>query len=463
VHGLGFGLGLKFNAALLLGVDGCLQCCAGFLLNIKQSVFSKEVLSQENFTKTLLPRKQPSISQGTFMRKSITLLLILFFLATSSIAAPLPVKAEPKTVVVPDDYATIPEAVGNANAGDTVYVKKGTYSYPSGDSAIWINKPLSLIGEDSQTTVITRTEGYMRYTYNVIEIASDNVTVSGFTIKGNLGLTGIRVEAHGNQPSGIKIIGNNIVNCGQWGILTYGGSNYVISQNNISASDYGISFESSNSVISGNSITGNRIYGLQVGQCQNVTIKENSITGIDAQAEGLAVLESNNIRVYENSITDLEFGISVGSVCNNTNIHNNNVMRNGLGIKILNNVGSGNKVYYNNFVDNNQNALVEENVTDVFSWDNEYVGNYWSDYQSKYPNATEVDTSGIGDTPYAINENNLDYYPLMQHANTSMSAPTPTPPSNPETTKMLTLTIAAIVVAIVVATGLLFYLKKRKH
>jgi parallel beta-helix repeat protein len=393
------------------------------------------------------------------MRKSITLLLILVFLTASSITTLLPVKAEPKTIVVPDDYATIPEAIGNAVAGDTVFVKKGTYSYPSGDSAIWINKPLSLIGEDSQTTVITRTEEYMRYTYNVIHIASDNVTVSGFTIKGNQGLTGIRVEG-----SGIKIIGNNIVNC-WWGILTYGGTNYVISQNNISANDYGISFKPSNSVISGNSITGNHDYGLKVARCQNVTIKENTITGIAAQAEGLAVLESNNIRVYKNNITDLEFGISVGSVCNNTNIHNNRVMRNGLGINILNNadVGSGNKIYYNNFVDNTQNALVEENVTDVFSWDNEYVGNYWSDYQSRYPNATEVDASGIGDTSYVINENNVDHYPLMQQVNTSTFAPTPTPPSNPEPTIMPTLTIAAIVIAIVVATGLLSYLKKRKH
>jgi hypothetical protein len=77
------------------------------------------------------------------MRTSITLLLILIFLIASNIAAPLPVKAEPKTITVPDDYPTIQEAIGNASAGDTVYVKKGTYYAPH-YQVIVIDKSLSL-------------------------------------------------------------------------------------------------------------------------------------------------------------------------------------------------------------------------------------------------------------------------------------------------------------------------------
>jgi hypothetical protein len=88
-----------------------------------------------------------------------------------------------------------------------------------------------------------------------------------------------------------------------------------------------------------------------------------------------------------------------------------------LGIKVLNssNAGLGNKIYYNNIIDNTQNARAQHNVTDAVAWDNDYVGNYWSDYQTKYPNATEVDNSGIGDTPYVIDENNEDRYPLFEH------------------------------------------------
>ena len=37
-------------------------------------------------------------------------------------------------------------------------------------------------------------------------------------------------------------------------------------------------------------------------------------------------------------------------------------------------------------------------------WDDGYPsgGNYWSDYASRYPNATEIGSSGIGDTEYLI-------------------------------------------------------------
>jgi hypothetical protein len=49
------------------------------------------------------------------------------------------------------------------------------------------------------------------------------------------------------------------------------------------------------------------------------------------------------------------------------------------------------------------------------SWDNGKEGNYWGDYLTKYPNATEIDTSGIGNTPYVVDSNNTDHNPLMEH------------------------------------------------
>ena len=43
-------------------------------------------------------------------------------------------------------------------------------------------------------------------------------------------------------------------------------------------------------------------------------------------------------------------------------------------------------------------------------WDNGYPsgGNYWSDYAG-----VDADGDGIGDTPYIIDDNNIDHYPLM--------------------------------------------------
>jgi hypothetical protein len=80
---------------------------------------------------------------------------------------------------------------------------------------------------------------------------------------------------------------------------------------------------------------------------------------------------------------------------------------------------SDNLVYRNNFFDNSKQVVsffdsdIGDALTDVVSWDNGSLGNFWSDYQSKYPNAMEIDGSGIGSLPYVIDENNTDNYPLL--------------------------------------------------
>ena len=46
-------------------------------------------------------------------------------------------------------------------------------------------------------------------------------------------------------------------------------------------------------------------------------------------------------------------------------------------------------------------------------WDNGVEGNYWSDYEDRYPNAIELNGSGIWDTPYVIDGKNQDNYPVV--------------------------------------------------
>jgi nitrous oxidase accessory protein NosD len=78
-------------------------------------------------------------------------------------------------------------------------------------------------------------------------------------------------------------------------------------------------------------------------------------------------------------------------------------------------------------------ALFENNFLHSFrvmygavTWDNGSIGNYWSDYLKKYPNASEIGNTGIGDTPYVIDANNVDNYPLMVPFQ-QLPAPTPHP------------------------------------
>jgi len=68
---------------------------------------------------------------------------------------------------------------------------------------------------------------------------------------------------------------------------------------------------------------------------------------------------------------------------------------------------SNNIFYHNNFINNTPQVKV---YVDVNIWDDGHPsgGNYWSDYTG-----TDANYDGIGDTPYIIDANNTDHYPLM--------------------------------------------------
>ena len=88
------------------------------------------------------------------MASRAALLLAIALLAATCIASPLPADAAPRTIVVPDDWKTIAAAVRYASSGDTILVKSGNYS----GTTIVIDKPVTLIGEDANTTIITNTD-----------------------------------------------------------------------------------------------------------------------------------------------------------------------------------------------------------------------------------------------------------------------------------------------------------------
>lgn len=59
------------------------------------------------------------------------------------------------------------------------------------------------------------------------------------------------------------------------------------------------------------------------------------------------------------------------------------------------------------------NLLAAISGDDDSVWDDGFVGNYWHDYLTRYPGASEIGDTGIGDTPYVIDANNVDHCPLM--------------------------------------------------
>ncbi len=324
------------------------------------------------------------------------------------------------TIVVPDDYSTIREAINAASDGDTIFVKSGVY-YVDEDTQIVVDKTLSLTGEDPENTII---RGLFNTTYSrpdAVQVAAPNVTISGFTIT-NCSV-GIEVANyyHEPYPSGCKIINNNIVNNSE-GIRPQR-NDLLISGNNITGNPGGgiTGYDAENIVITGNNIAENS-YGINIGISRNITISGNNIS---SNERGINLVYYGPYAVYRNNITNNGWGIRFAEGCQHASVYGNNITQNSVGVVLLNFPnggdvavsGVGNKVFGNLFIDNSvqvlpnyvefENIQMGSNGTDIVLWDNGTLGNYWSDYSG-----TDSDGDGIGDAPYVFDENNQDNYPL---------------------------------------------------
>jgi parallel beta-helix repeat protein len=273
-------------------------------------------------------------------------------------------------------YASIQEAI-NANEtldGHTIFVEAGTY-YEN----VVISKSLTLIGEGQRSIIDGNKTG------TVVYVNANNITITGFTIRNSSDWPSYGIWL-GWWVSYCNIMNNSITNNGI-GIRVYQSTYNTIMGNNITNNGQGIYLDSSsNNIISGNNIATNTW-------------------------EGIKLIDSDNNIIHGNSILNNQYGIYFGaSDANNVSV--NNMVNNEYGVFIGNSLN--NTIYHNNFINNTQQVdTFFGGYTDV--WDDGYPfgGNYWSDYVERYPHAEELGGSGLWDTPYVIDEDNQDRYPLM--------------------------------------------------
>jgi parallel beta-helix repeat protein len=127
----------------------------------------------------------------------------------------------------------------------------------------------------------------------------------------------------------------------------------------------------------------------------------------------------SNVTIKNMKITAFYYGIVLDYSSNNS-VSGNNITNNSAGIYLH---SSNNTIYHNNFI-NNTSQVYSSGSTSV--WDDGYPsgGNYWSDYAGvdsySGPYQDQAGSDGIGDTPYVIDGNNRDNYPLMKPWSTSV-------------------------------------------
>jgi hypothetical protein len=114
----------------------------------------------------------------------------------------------------------------------------------------------------------------------------------------------------------------------------------------------------------------------------------------------------------------------------------------------------GNTFLENNFLcGEGESSNFFESIGTNF-WDNGTVGNYWYDYLVKYPNASEIGNSGIGNSPYTIDQKNRDNYPHIMAYEISPSEP------KSVTGPFPTILVVSSILAVAVVIGLFVYFKR---
>lgn len=183
---------------------------------------------------------------------------------------------------------------------------------------------------------------------------------------------------------------NTVTNGNDYGINLYESHYSTVSENTISNCSYGIDFQQTNhSIIADNIVSNNQDSGIFLDNClENVSVIGN--TAINNIFDGIYLQHSNNVLVTMNSVyANDQYGIHVYGTSENNTI-------------------------FLNYINNNDisQAYSYSYNDETSDWDNGTHGNYWGDYETLFPSATNDGT--VWDTPYPINNSNSveDSYPL---------------------------------------------------
>ncbi|MCF6269486.1 MAG: nitrous oxide reductase family maturation protein NosD [Melioribacteraceae bacterium] len=329
-----------------------------------------------------------------------------------------------------DKNSSIQEAINSAAPGDTLFVEQGVYY----EFDISITKPLTLIGLN-YPVIDGEEKG------NIIQVASDSVTISGFklinvgasytkeysaihtfnvsnfTIENNIfenPYYAIHIEKskrgiirkniiHGNakveSSSGngihlwhsarVEIIDNKIEQMRDGIYLEFVKHSTVKGNESRKNIRYGLHFMFSNNNTYDNNVFENNGAGVAVMFSKNIFMRNNTFKlNWGTASYGLLLKEIYDANIIDNIFEKNTIGISAeGS--NRVTYEGNNFISNGWAIRFLG-ACYGNKLHQNNFLNNAFDISYSGRLNG-----NLFDKNYWSEYTGY-----DLNHDGIGDIPY---------------------------------------------------------------
>ncbi len=283
--------------------------------------------------------------------------IILATILVSLVAGIQVDKAQPITILIGTDGSIDPPTDAIKREGDTYIISTDL------NCSVNIKRNHILIEGSNHTVQGPGSD----VDYIGVTLMASNVTIRGLRISGwKSGVYG----AFNNNT-----IANNFFTNNSQGISIYA-NNYKVQENYIANNNVGIFVNS----------------GTLLPQGDNNFIIRNQITN---NFWAIDIMNSNGTIIKENNVTKNTVISTLGTLKGNLNeagIHT---------------------IYLNNFVNNKQAlhipfggpfASSAPTISPAGYWDNGTFGNYWSDYLSRCPNASEITKSGIGDVHYLIEE-----------------------------------------------------------
>ncbi len=167
-------------------------------------------------------------------------------------------------------------------------------------------------------------------------------------------------------------------------------------------------------VLTGNSPVG-IVDGTSLSATRKLALQEAAAATVfnETPAYSYPWRKATSCLVDGNRFEGTYIGLAVGCLAYGNEVANNSFTDSiGPAVRILDANSNTNIVHHNGFRDNNGGKVQARNGGVDNTWDDDAEGNYWSDYGTRYPTASNDGV--VWDTPYVLDGGGVDRYPLVR-------------------------------------------------